>query len=185
MADALSLISPTRVSVRYKNAVGVNYYRHCPSSHLPHDATVVLIEVTPNIYGGNVANALVALKRVLPNAAVAFVLWPSQAQFLGWQTNAEIAQIRQAAQLHGAQIIELPAIMSHVEQMLPKQGRLRERLWANRGQDVIHPSPQGHLLIGAVVARCVWRSVFSAMCSAQPDEPVRRLPAVDRYRWEC
>ena len=68
-----------------------------------------------------------ALRDAAPKAAIAFVLWPSQAQFLGWQTNAEIAQIRQAAQLHGAQIIELPAIMSHVEQMLPKQGRLRER----------------------------------------------------------
>ena len=195
MAEALNMIAPARVSTAYKNAVGADYYTHCPSAHVPRDATVVLIEVTPNVYGGNVGNVLLALRRVVPHAAMAFVLWPSQAQFRGWRSNPDIVQIRQAAAAHGADVIDLPALMAYVQSQqamrsnagaeqtsassppVPDEGRLSVRLWANRGADVIHPSPEGHLFIGAVAARCVWRGVLGAMCGTRPGgQPARPLP---------
>ena len=203
MADALNMIAPARVSTSYKNAVGADYYTHCPSAHVPRDATVVLIEVTPNVYGGNVGNVLLALRRVVPHAAMAFVLWPSQAQFRGWHSNPDIVHIRQAAEAHGAEVIDLPALMAEVQSQQtkrstaatnqasasappePEPGRLYERMWANRGGDVIHPSPEGHLFIGAVAARCVWRGVLGAMCGVVPGQRARPLPKPQDFASEA
>ena len=81
MADALSLIAPVHVSISYKNAVAASFYAFCTSAYVPADATVVLVEVTTNVWGSDVGQLVDTIRQAAPRAAVAFVLWPSQAQY--------------------------------------------------------------------------------------------------------
>ena len=167
LADALSLIAPVHVSISYKNAVAASFYAFCTSAYVPADATVVLVEVTTNVWGSDVGQLVDTIRQAAPRAAVAFVLWPSQAQYtqhLGSRhakrkKESDLEMMHRTAAQQGAAVVNLPALMSAT--------RVSNKvLWANRGLDRIHPSPQGHLLIGAVTARFVWRHVLGAMCNA-------------------
>ena len=139
LADALSLIAPVHVSISYKNAVAASFYAFCTSAYVPADATVVLVEVTTNVWGSDVGQLVYTIRQAAPRAAVAFVLWPSQAQYtqhLGARhakrkEESDLEMMHRTAAQQGAAVVNLPALMSATRVS-------NEVLWANRGLDKIH-----------------------------------------------
>ena len=89
LAEALTV--PVHMSVWYKNAVNAEYYAHCTSTFLPpHPPNLVLLEFTPNIWGGNPSKVVQMVNRVAPGAVVMFVVWPSMGQWQSYKSNVDL-----------------------------------------------------------------------------------------------
>ena len=91
-SDTLALQLPVEVSVWYKNAASAQYYATCVSHYLSADPpSVVLLEVATNVWGGDVAPVVRAIRRAAPRAAIAFLAWPSAHQ---WEKHPDLEQIK-------------------------------------------------------------------------------------------
>jgi hypothetical protein len=160
LADALAQLQEWHgfgfeVEVQFKNAVRVDYFSHCTSSYVPRDAHVVLLEVAANVWGHKVDDTLKAVRAVAPHAAIVFVNWGGRP--------SEHALVREGAKNAGADIVHLPKLKNWLQEQLHIS---RHMLFAQRGADVVHPSPSGHALIGAVTARFIGKRLVSALCEA-------------------
>ena len=87
LADALDV--PVHVSVWFKNAVNAEYYAHCTSTFLPsHPPHLVLLEFTPNIWGGNPSKVVQLVSLLLSHGGYVAVTWRSRGGHVAdtWRT---------------------------------------------------------------------------------------------------
>jgi hypothetical protein len=142
-----------RVNLYSKNAVAAGYYTHCTGAKVPPGPGVVLLEVATNLWGSadvirKEATGLVrAVRRVAPEKVIAFAVWPS------FQGTIVPTVIRQVAQVEGADVMDF----SHILKQLQRGGTNTKAYYRDR----VHPSPAGHALFAAVVARFVAKGLIS------------------------
>ena len=140
------------MSVHFKNAVRADYWAFCTCSYVPEDTSIVLLEVASNVWGHQVDGLLSRVRACAPNAAIVFVNWA------GERSDHDI--IHKAAYQFGADVIHVPKFVT----WLVTKREYKSHLFAARGVDKAHPSPQGHLLIGALVARFIGRRLLTTLC---------------------
>ena len=139
-----------RVNLYSKNAVPAAYYTHCTGAKVPPGPGVVLLEVATNLWGSadgirKEATGLIrAVRRVAPEKVIAFAVWPS------FQGTIVPTVIRQVAQVEGADVMDFSLIL--------KQRGINAKAYY---RDRVHPSPAGHALFAAVVARFLAKGLIS------------------------
>lgn len=152
------------MSVHFKNAVRADHWAFCTSSYVPDDTSIVLLEVATNVWGHEVDGLLSRVRECAPNAAIVFVNWAGQKE------DHDI--IHKAASQFGADVIHVP---NFVPWLVAKR-EYKSHLFALRGIDKAHPSPQGHALIGALVARFVGRRLLDVLCNGHSE--MSEVPAL-------
>ena len=141
-----------RVNLYSKNAVAARYYTHCTGAKVPPGPGIVLLECATNLWGSadkvrkEAASLVRAVRRVAPEKVIAFAIWPS------FQDTIVPAVIRQLAQVEGADVMDF----SHILKQLQRGTNTKAFYW-----DRVHPSPAGHALFAAVVARFVAKGLIS------------------------
>ena len=157
------------VHIAAKNAVPASFYERCTARHLPADTHVVLLEVMTNLFRANVrtiVSLVAAVRRAAPNAAVAFVMWPSQYQLrYGGGGSGRVQMLLDAAAQAGADVVRADLLLRPLARRgaLPR-GAFPFKLYAQRNADLVHPSPVGHQLLGAIAARFVAKRLADAAC---------------------
>ena len=172
-----------RVSVSYKNAVGVDYFGRCSRQHVPRDAHLLLLETGSNVRKGTDLKALVTLlRRAAPRAAVLFLVFPprlslatphkrrvTSSSLLGAAHQDHPLQVMTCAtsvdDIVARDAADADADAIHLAPILAWLSGNDRCSWANRsrygqwyaadGKDTVHPTPRGHALIGSVAARVV------------------------------
>lgn len=155
-------------SIQFKNAVEASYFSHCTSGLVPAGAHVVLIEVANNLFNyGDSASSLrkllKAIRAVAPAAAIIFVNWlrnPGGSEDV----------IERVASTWSTDVVRARAVMHHLSRRNLSKGPKRSvrnngPLYADRGNDLAHPTTKGHALLGALAARHVARRIFTAGCA--------------------
>lgn len=160
------------VSVVYKNAVRADFFAHCTSNYVPPDADIVLLEVSSNLWGIPADGVLRAVRTAAPRAIIIFVNWAGTSVITGGRVS-DYERISAAAAAGGADIIHVDEVTA----FLSKKLRIyRREVFAQSGLDHAHPSPFGHALLGAVVARFIARRLLSALCDDVPTDRVVTKP---------
>ena len=171
--DGLMGATAPTVELNFKNAVAASYFSRCTKNRVGNRTKIVLLEVAPNVWDTDLRALLRAVHRAAPHAAVAFVVWPSQAMAQSPHTNKDLRDIEAAARdenadvLHVEQLLRRVTLGSQPEVPLRRGGAARryaESWYAQRGQDAVHPNAWGHLLLGAAVAHMVSMRLDSARC---------------------
>ena len=160
------------VHIAAKNAVPASFYERCTARHLPANTHVVLLEVMTNLFRAKVrtiVSLVTAVRRAAPHAAVAFVMWPSQYQLRyagnGGGESGRVQMLLDAAAQAGADVLRADLILRPLARRgaLPC-GSFPFKLYAQRNADLVHPSPVGHQLLGAIAARFVAKRLADAAC---------------------
>ena len=181
LQDSLQVaLRPTRVmtSVYPRNAVGPLYFTRCTSKFMNQSTNAVILELAQvdGVAGLESMLALLvdAVRRNAPTAAILLVMWIKQSTLLDANKTQTLDSLERAALKLEVDVLRMDQIvlriMSQPELVLtpPRCGtqpwvppalfghRARvatEWIFAQRGVDHVHPSPEGHLLIGRAVAQ--------------------------------
>lgn len=168
-------------SVAFKNAVGVQYFSHCVGRHLPPaGAHLVLLESTLEMSWGskhsapNMRALLRKLRATLSHRVpIVLVGWTSQGSGPKHTMPPHVLTI---AEEEGVEVVPVAPLMGMLHQdglLAMRQNRTNslnhplpsQTSFALRGQDPVHPSPVGHLLMASTVARFIGERLLSAHCS--------------------
>ena len=174
LADALPLelggilghAASIETSVMSRNAVTADYFARCTKAWVHRDTHVILLDIAQLNAGLTRAlpRVVMALRRAAPFAVIALLSWRSQA---GMGTLGSAGQVAMENDIDILRIDLLAKSLvftkaqsktrdeSKVQR--PHMGGCRPKsiLYALLGADKIHPSPEGHKLIGRAAAHFV------------------------------
>ena len=158
--------------VGFKNAVSLAFFGECASGRLlgPH-TDLILLEAT-NVWNTDVAFLIRRLRRAAPAAHIVFVTWPARS-ILDLAVRSRVHASRQrvfdGALAEEADVYDataLLALMLHAwrrtHKAAPARG-LASSFYAQRGKDLVHPSPKGHVLLATFVAHTIASELRAAM----------------------
>ena len=157
------------VHIAAKNAVPASFYERCTARHLPANTHVVLLEVLTNLFRANVrtiVSLVAAVRRAAPQAAIVFVMWPSQYQLrYSGGGSGKVQMMLDAAAQSGADVLRADVLLRPLARRgAVLRGAFPFKLYAQRNADLVHPSPVGHQLLGAIAARFVAKRLADAAC---------------------
>lgn len=160
--------TPT-VHIAAKNAVPASFYERCTARHLPADPHVVMLEVLTNLFSAHVrtiVSLIAAVRRAAPKAVVVLIMWPSQYQLRYSGGSGRVQMMLDAAAQTGVDVLRADVLL---RPLATSKHRLRGaafpfKLYAQHNADLVHPSPVGHQLLGALAARFVAKRLADAAC---------------------
>ena len=160
------------VHIAAKNAVPASFYERCTARHLPANTHVVLLEVLTNLFRASVrtiVSLVAAVRRAAPQAAIVFVMWPSQYQLrYSGGGSGKVQMVLDAAAQSGADVLRADVLLRPLARRgAVLRGAFPFKLYAQRNADLVHPSPVGHQLLGAIAARFVAKRLADAACGQQ------------------
>ena len=147
-----------RWNVWPKNAAPLRFWLQCTASsfELSPTTNIVLVETEPTLTSTDhhdLQQLVRALRRGAPNAVIGFVLWPSQRQLT--HDRAAERMVRRMAATEGFDVLSASTMLDAATRV-----GAHSALYG----DLVHPSLDGHAMIGALV--CAWL-VANLMASAK------------------
>lgn len=186
LKDELDALSPTKdmnvkLSVYYKAAVNVGHFARCTAQLFPSNAHVVLLEMANVIWTADVSRVVRSVRRVAPQAIVAFVIWPTKDKAASKSGYADVVA---AAEKESADVIQLQHVL---HELRAKPGKVQlHQMYAMHGSDSNHPSPWGHAIMAAAAARYISKQL--SPCADRADRAsfrsLARPPVESTQPWE-
>jgi len=163
--------SEPSTNVHFRNAVGMSYFTHCTCQFVDRSTHVIVLDIAqvdaPASQMAHLPTLTSALRRCAPEAALVLVVWPSRSRLRN--DGALLERLTQTALGLGLDVLRMDKLLLVVERSLHlhnhSNGWCRSTsafTYAQRGSDTIHPSPEGHQLLGSEVATFVFDRVMSA-----------------------
>ena len=165
---------PIETRIYSKNAVTAEYFAHCTSEMVPASANLVLLETGTNLWGLTPAiNARVlettaaAIRRTAPSAVLAFALWPHNEMRKRVLIPRLVRSVAARVNVSAIEVFD-GADEPWIEDEAANETyhcRPRCSMYGNRGRDIVHPGPKGHVVLARRVASFVVGSLLAASCT--------------------
>ena len=148
-----------------KNAAPVRFWLQCTKSNfdLSNRTDVILVEIEPTLERTEERDLLQLISQLrlgAPNAALGFVMWPSQAQ---------LAQNRHAEKMvrdhSSSQAVDVMSASTLID-AATRAGGAASRFYG----DPVHPNPEGHTMLAMLVGKWLFQRL-------QPDRQCSLVPA--------
>ena len=167
------------MAVHAKNAVAAIAFARCTHAYVGPDTHLILLDVcqvNTDVLAADLPAVIASLRHISPHAAIVLLVWRLQPLTVYTSRSSNEYTPQRVAHSLGVDVIRLDMLAQSVlanptfdaiaitasTGRLPNNATTLEHcnaatshVYAQRGRDLVHPSPEGHLLIGSAVAAFV------------------------------
>ena len=165
---------PIETRIYSRNAVQCSFFERCTAEMVPANTAIVLLETGTNLWQptdkaneAELEATAYAIQRAAPSTWLAFVMWPHNEMRKRVRYPLLVSRVAQRLGLGMVEVFEQhgphPWLLDGGANASFRCAP-RCSMYAQLGEDLVHPNPQGHRLLARRVAATVASGLLAAWC---------------------